>query len=168
MTIPGSVEVGTVLPPLSVHFTRATLVRYAGASTDFNPIHWSDRAASDLGLVKKEHFTQTRKGIVNPRGLSFEERQALVQAEAAYGHIICRCEQISEGEILDAIRRPLGARSLDGVKRRVRAGMGRCQGGFCAPKVMELLSRELGEPMTELTKSGGASCLVVGLTKEEL
>ena len=50
MTIPGSVEVGTVLPPLSVHFTRATLVRYAGASTDFNPIHWSDRAASDLGL----------------------------------------------------------------------------------------------------------------------
>ena len=131
-------------------------------------VYMAQLAASDLGLVKKEHFTEARKGIVNPRELSFEERQALVQADPAYGHIICRCEQISEGEILDAIRRPLGARSLDGVKRRVRAGMGRCQGGFCAPKVMELLSRELGEPMTELTKSGGASGLVVGLTKEEL
>ena len=74
----------------------------------------------------------------------------------AYGNIICRCESISEGEIVDAIRRSPGARSLDGVKRRVRAGMGRCQGGFCAPRVMEILSRELGVPQTELTKSGGS------------
>ena len=98
----------------------------------------------------------------------FRSRQALISRDPAYGHIICRCEQISEGEIRDAIRRPLGARSLDGVKRRVRAGMGRCQGGFCSPRVMELLSREWNEPMTELTKSGGESYLVVGLTKEEL
>ena len=90
----------------------------------------------------------------------------LVQENPAYGNIICRCEQISEGEIADAIHRTPGARSLDGVKRRVRAGMGRCQGGFCAPRVMEILSRELGVPQTELTKSGGGSKLLVGYTKE--
>ena len=78
--------------------------------------------------------------------------------------MVCRCEQITEGEIREAIRR--GARSLDGVKRRVRAGMGRCQGGFCAPRVMELLSEELGVPQTQLTKSGGGSLLLTGETKE--
>ena len=66
---------------------------------------------------------------------------------------------------MDAIHRPLGAKSLDGVKRRTRAGMGRCQGGFCGPRVMELLARELGVPMTELTKSGGASRLLAGRDK---
>ena len=72
--------------------------------------------------------------------------------------------RITEGEIREAIRR--GARSLDGVKRRVRAGMGRCQGGFCTPRVLELLHEELGVPMTELTKSGGDSRLLAGRTKE--
>lgn len=90
----------------------------------------------------------------------------MVERDPAYGNILCRCEQISEGEIRDAIRRSPGARSLDGVKRRVRAGMGRCQGGFCAPRVMELLSEELGVPQTQLTKSGGGSLLLTGETKE--
>ena len=98
--------------------------------------------------------------------LPLPERQALVERDPAYGNILCRCEQISEGEIRDAIRRSPGARSLDGVKRRVRAGMGRCQGGFCAPRVMELLSEELGVPQTQLTKSGGGSLLLTGETKE--
>ncbi|MBQ9166226.1 MAG: (2Fe-2S)-binding protein, partial [Oscillospiraceae bacterium] len=80
--------------------------------------------------------------------------------------IVCRCESVTAGEIIDAIRRPLGARSLDGVKRRVRAGMGRCQAGFCAPKVMELIARETGLPLSQVTKCGGASALVVGSTKE--
>mgnify|MGYP004665666697 CR=1 FL=1 len=75
---------------------------------------------------------------------------------------------ITEGEIRDAIRRPLGAKSLDGIKRRVRATAGRCQGGFCTPRVMEILSDELGIPMTELTKKGGKSTIVVGADKEEL
>ncbi|NLU23901.1 MAG: NAD(P)/FAD-dependent oxidoreductase [Clostridiales bacterium] len=131
-------------------------------------VYMAQLAAESLHLSKKENFKAQRKGIVNPQELSFPERQELVRQNPAYGNIICRCEQISEGEILDAIHRPLGARSLDGVKRRVRAGSGRCQGGFCGPRVMELLSRELKEPMTDLTKSGGASRLVVGLTKEEL
>ena len=119
-----------------------------------------------LKLEEKEDFIATRKGIVNPAALSPEERNALIKENPAYGQIICRCESISEGEILDAIHRPLGARSLDGVKRRVRAGMGRCQGGFCAPRVMEILARELGIDQLEVTKAGPGSELLVGKTKE--
>ena len=76
------------------------------------------------------------------------------------------CETVTEGEILDAIRRPLGAKSLDGVKRRTRAGMGRCQSGFCSPRTMEILSRELGISMEEITKTGGASRLIEGINKK--
>lgn len=122
--------------------------------------------AQKLDATEKLTFVSTRKDIPHLRELPLEQRQALVQENAAYGNIICRCEQISEGEIVDAIHRLPGARSLDGVKRRVRAGMGRCQGGFCAPRVMEILSRELGVVQTELTKSGGDSRLLVGYTKE--
>jgi glycerol-3-phosphate dehydrogenase len=77
--------------------------------------------------------------------------------------VICRCRHVTEAEIVEAIRRPVGARSLDGVKRRVTAGMGRCQGGFCSPKVMAILERELALDPTELTKAGPGSELVVGL-----
>ena len=126
----------------------------------------ADWAAGKLEAAEKEDFIATRKGIADLRALSLEERRQYIEKDPAYGHIICRCEEISEGEIVDAIRRVPGAKSLDGVKRRTRAGMGRCQGGFCAPRVMELLSRELGIPQTELTKSGGASALLSGKTKE--
>ena len=98
--------------------------------------------------------------------MDFAARQALIEKDPAYATVVCRCEQITEGEIREAIRR--GARSLDGVKRRVRAGMGRCQGGFCSPRTLELLHEELGIPMTELTKSGGDSRLLAGRTKEVL
>jgi glycerol-3-phosphate dehydrogenase len=90
------------------------------------------------------------------------EKNALIQKDPAYGKIICRCEQISEGEILEAIRMNPPARDMDGVKRRTRSGMGRCQGGFCGPYVMELISRETGIPMEEVTKNGGASKMVIG------
>ena len=73
---------------------------------------------------------------------------------------------VTEGEIIDAIRRPLGAKSLDGVKRRTRAGMGRCQSGFCSPKVMEILARELEKSMEEITKSGGNSRIIEGTNKD--
>ena len=119
-----------------------------------------------LGLAEKETFLATRKGILDPKTLSRDEYRALLEKEPAYGQIICRCETVTEGEILDAIRRPLGAKSLDGVKRRTRAGMGRCQAGFCSPRVMELLSRELGVPLEAITKSGGASRLILGENKE--
>ena len=92
----------------------------------------------------------------------------LIAQKPEYGNIICRCEMISEGEILDAIHRPLGATNLDGVKRRTRAGAGRCQGGFCAPRVMELLARERGVDLRDVTKCGGDSRIVVGINKDAL
>ena len=119
-----------------------------------------------MGLQKKEHFIPTRRGITNPNALSMEERNAMIIENPAYGNIVCRCEMVTEGEIIDAIRRPIGAKSLDGVKRRTRAGMGRCQSGFCAPRVMEILARECGVSMFDITKSGGESQLVVGTNKD--
>nr|WP_316622411.1 NAD(P)/FAD-dependent oxidoreductase [uncultured Ruminococcus sp.] len=118
-----------------------------------------------LHLSEKGSFVAERKDILNPAKLSLEERNELIRREPAYGTIICRCESVTEGEIIDAIRRPVGARSLDGVKRRTRAGMGRCQAGFCSPKVMEILRRELDMDLTEVTKSGGGSYIVNARTK---
>lgn len=123
------------------------------------------------GILKLEpnpDFNGTRKGILDPKALSFEERSKLVKENPAYGTVICRCETITEGEIIDAIHRVPGAKSVDGVKRRTRAGMGRCQGGFCSPRVLEILSRELGVPMSEITKAGGNSKLIVGVNKDNV
>ena len=117
---------------------------------------------------KKKISLATRKGILDPNTLSKEERVKLIKEKPAYGNIICRCEMITEGEIIDAIHRPLGAKSLDGVKRRTRAGMGRCQAGFCSPRTMEILARELEIPMSEITKSGGKSRIIVGVNKEDI
>lgn len=128
----------------------------------------AELAAEKLHAAEKEDFIAQRRDIPHPREMDFAVRQALIARDPAYGQVICRCEGVTEGEIRDAIRRTPGARSLDGVKRRVRAGMGRCQGGFCGPKVMELLSRELHVPITELTKGGGESRLLAGRTKEVL
>ena len=100
--------------------------------------------------------------------LTAEERAALVEKEPAFGRVICRCETVTEGEIVDAIRRVPGARSVDGVKRRVRAGMGRCQGGFCSPRVMEILARELGVDQSAITKAGAGSELIVGVNKDAI
>ena len=127
----------------------------------------AEQAAAYLNARQKQNFDPVRRDIVHLRELPFARRQRLAEENPAYGNIVCRCEGISEGEIVDAIHRVPGARSLDGVKRRVRAGMGRCQGGFCTPRVMEILARELGVPQTELTKNGGTSRLLTGRTKEE-
>lgn len=121
-----------------------------------------------LNLEKNENFVATRKGVLDPDALSKEERIELIRKNPAYGNIICRCEMITEGEILDAIHRPLGAKSLDGVKRRTRAGMGRCQAGFCSPRTMEILARERHVSMFDITKSGGDSKIVVGTNKDSL
>lgn len=117
--------------------------------------------SAKLGLAKKERFIGTRKGILDPKTLSLEEYAALVREQPAYGSVVCRCETVTEGEILDAIRRPLGARSVDGVKRRTRSTMGRCQGGFCSSRVMAILARELGVPLTAVTKCGPGSQMAV-------
>ena len=121
-----------------------------------------------LHLEDDPTFNGTRKGILDPKNLSVQERSELIKKNPAYGNVICRCETVTEGEMIDAIHRVPGARSLDGVKRRTRGGMGRCQGGFCSPRVMEILSRELGVPMDRVTKSGGDSRLIVGTNKDTL
>lgn len=128
----------------------------------------AELAAEKLHAAEKPDFIAQRRDMPHPREMDFASRQALIARDPAYGQVICRCEGVTEGEIRDAIRRVPGARSLDSVKRRVRAGMGRCQGGFCGPKVMELLSRELHVPVTELTKGGGESRLLARRTKEVL
>ncbi len=113
---------------------------------------------------EKADFDPHRPAIRLFTEMTNDERAEAIRKNPLYGRVICRCETITEAEIVEAIRR--GARSLDGVKRRTRAGMGRCQGGFCSPRVMDILSRETGVPMTELTKFGGKSKLLVGKLKE--
>lgn len=114
------------------------------------------------GFQPKEQFISERKGFIEVAKLPMEERNALIRKNPKYGTIVCRCEQISEGEILDAIHRTLGATSLDGIKRRVRQGMGRCQAGFCTPRTMEILSRELGIPMEKVCKNQPGSEMIKG------
>ncbi len=123
--------------------------------------------SNKLMLQENSAFDGTRKGIFDPKTLTKEELARLLQEKPAYGNIICRCETVSEGEILDAIHRPVGATTLDGLKRRVRVGSGRCQGGFCTPRAVEILARELGVAESEITKTGGASKLIVGTIKDE-
>ena len=121
-----------------------------------------------LGLEVDLSFDPRRKGILDPKELDDQAHAALIKENPAYGTVICRCETVTEGEIVDAIRRTPGARSVDGVKRRVRAGMGRCQGGFCSPRVMEILARELGVDQSAITKSGAGSELIVGVNKDAI
>lgn len=117
---------------------------------------------------KKAEFQEERKGVLKPFELSEEELSELIKKNPDYSVVICRCEHITEGEIRESIRRPLGAKTVDGVKRRTRAGMGRCQSGFCTPKVMEILAEELGISMLDVTKNGGNSKMLTGHIKEEL
>lgn len=123
------------------------------------------QVAQKLALSEKLHFEARRKGIPQFSKLSNVEREKLIEQNPLYGKIVCRCEMVTEGEIVDSIRRPVGAKDLDGVKRRTRAGMGRCQAGFCTPRIMEIIARELGCDMQEVTKRGGDSNVVVGRTK---
>lgn len=124
-------------------------------------------------LARKAHaapkacFQPRRRGIVRAAALSEPERATLIRENPLYGSIVCRCEQVSEGEIVDAIHRPVGARSMDGVKRRVRAGMGRCQAGFCTPRTMEILARELELPLTAICKNSPGSELLTGMMGED-
>ncbi|WP_294149696.1 NAD(P)/FAD-dependent oxidoreductase [uncultured Clostridium sp.] len=116
-------------------------------------------------MEPKKNFIERRKGVLRFHELDREEQDEAVKKNPLYGKIVCRCETVTEGEILDCIRRPLGARSMDAVKRRVRAGMGRCQGGFCGPRVIEILARELGITVEEVNKNNEGSYMVAGKTR---
>lgn len=107
-------------------------------------------------------FNPVRKGIVRFRELTREQQDQMIQKDPLYGRVICRCETITEGEIVAAIHSPIPARSMDAVKRRVRAGLGRCQGGFCGPRVLEILARELGVSAEEINKNDKGSYMIAG------
>lgn len=110
-----------------------------------------------LNPERKSSFMAKREGIKHIAELSMEERKKLIEKNPSYAVVVCRCETVTEGEILDAIRRPLGAKTLDGIKRRTRAGMGRCQAGFCTPKTMELIAKEWNMSLEDVVKSGRCS-----------
>lgn len=114
----------------------------------------------------KENFISTRKGIPNMAQADGETKQRLISQDPAYASVVCRCELVTEGEIRNSIKRTLGATTLDGVKRRTRAGMGRCQAGFCSPRTVEILAEELGTDIGHITKMGGDSCFLTGYDKD--
>ncbi len=118
--------------------------------------------AEEQHLQRKENIVPAPKRSIPFSHMTDKERQQAVRENPLYGNLVCRCEVVTEAEIREAIRRPVGAKTVDGIKRRTRSGMGRCQGGFCSPRVMEILTEELGIPMTEVTKCGGESLLLSG------
>lgn len=113
----------------------------------------------------KENPVTTRK-VVRFKEMDDQERVAYIKEHPLYGRVICRCETITEGEIVDALHRPIVPVSIDGIKRRCNAGMGRCQGGFCGPRVQEIIARELGIPQEEVLKDKKGSQVLFGRTKE--
>jgi glycerol-3-phosphate dehydrogenase len=117
-------------------------------------------------VAPRTTFRPVRRPVIRFAGLEPFLQAALIRQDPRYGRIVCRCERVTEGEIVDAIRRRAGATTLDGVKRRVRPGMGRCQGGFCGPRLVEILARELGVPVTAVRKDGPGSYLLTGATKQ--
>lgn len=123
-------------------------------------------AQQGLPMSENPAYNPTRAAKHAFREASIEEKNRIIKENPAYGKIVCRCESVTEGEILDAIRSNPPARDLDGVKRRTRAQMGRCQGGFCGPYIVELLAKELGIPYEAVTKSGKESFINIGKTKE--
>jgi glycerol-3-phosphate dehydrogenase len=115
--------------------------------------------------VEKAGFNPRRRGWSRFATAPPEKKQQMIDTDPKYGHVLCRCEQVTEAEILGSIRR--GARTMDAVKHLTRAGMGRCQGGFCAPFVLKHLADELGIPPTGVTKNGPGSHQIVKMTKAE-
>ncbi len=123
-------------------------------------------AEQGIELKEKRNYNPVRRPMHGFREASIEEKNRIIKENKAFGRIICRCEGVTEGEILDAIRTNPKPCDLDGVKRRTRAQMGRCQGGFCSPYIIKMLAEELNLPLEEVTKSGGKSRVIVGKTKE--
>lgn len=121
-------------------------------------------AADGLALEPDPDFVDKREHIVF-KNLSAEEKNELIRKDPRYGRVVCRCETITEGEIVAALHSPIPPRSINGVKRRCNAGMGRCQGGFCGPRVQEIIARELGIDQAEVLLEQAGSTILTGRTK---
>lgn len=124
-------------------------------------------AEQGVVLEEKKDYNPTRVAMHAFREATIEEKNEVIKKDKSYGKIVCRCEGVTEGEILNAIRTNPRPTDLDGVKRRTRAQMGRCQGGFCSPYIVELLAKEMGVPYESVTKSGGGSLVNLAKTKED-
>ena len=121
-----------------------------------------------MDLKLNPDYKPYRRENPHLKDMSFEERNRLIRINPDYGVIICRCEEVSKGEIIDALNSPIPVKSLDALKRRVRPGMGRCQGGFCTPLTMKIISQQCGVNMLSITKKGDRSNIVIGETKGKL
>lgn len=130
--------------------------------------HMAEQMLEHAGMhiQKNESFNPVRKGIPRVKDLPLKQRDELIRKNPDYGIIVCRCEEVSKGEIIDAIHNPLGVATVDSIKKRVRPGMGRCQGGFCMPLVMQIIAEEKHIPLEEVKKSGSRSWIAWGKTKE--
>ncbi|HEX3017410.1 MAG TPA: NAD(P)/FAD-dependent oxidoreductase [Caproicibacter sp.] len=156
-----------ILEASAPHFINAAAIKSPGLSSA--PAIALEIAGlleqNGLALKKKEHFNGTRSHRLF-RDMTPEEQQDALRRDRRYGRVICRCETITEGDILQAIHSPIPPVSIDGIKRRCNAGMGRCQGGFCGPRVHEILSRETGMSMEEVCQDRSGSYILTGKTKE--
>ncbi|MBQ2274472.1 MAG: NAD(P)/FAD-dependent oxidoreductase [Clostridia bacterium] len=150
------------------HFINAAGIESPGLSASPAIAMYIESLLRESGLMlnEKSDYEPTRPAMHRFREASIQEKNEIIKKDRAYGKIVCRCETVTEGEILEAIRRNPKPRDLDGVKRRTRAQMGRCQGGFCGPYIVELLAREQNIPFEDVTKSGGNSYINLGKTKE--
>ena len=151
------------------NYVNLSGVRSTGLTASISIGKYVARILIDMGMPASfnPHFNPIRKGIPRFHEMNREEQDALIRMNPLYGRVVCRCETITEGEIVDAVRRPIPARSIDAVKRRLRAGMGRCQGGFCGPKVLEILARELGVPAEQVFKNQPGSYMITGKLRPE-
>ena len=148
-------------PPDAPGFFNAAAIESPGLTAAPALGVWlAERIAGKLGAAKRPDFVSGSSHWPQFRSLNAEERAAAVARDPAYGRIVCRCETVTEAEVRAAIRCRIGARTLDGVKRRTRAGMGRCQGGFCTPRIIAILCEELGLTPEQVTKFGGESRLI--------
>ncbi len=120
-----------------------------------------------LQLESKGDWNPERKGLVHFALLSQEEQDELVMKDHSYGHVVCRCETVTEGEIMAALHRPVPCTTMDGLKRRTRLGAGRCQAGFCSPRALGIVARELGVDVGDISKNGDGSHYVLGLLGEQ-
>ncbi len=150
-------------------YFEITGVRSTGISTSLAIAKYVVKLFQDAGYIfdRNFDFQPKRTGIPKFASLSAENKDQLIQKDPRFGHIVCRCETVTEGEILAAIHRPLGARTVDAIKRRVRPGSGRCQGGFCSPKIIEILNRELGLEPADINKNLSGSYMVTGTVRSE-
>lgn len=139
-------------------------VRSTGLTASVSLGKYVARTLIGIGMPAsfKANFDPIRKGIPCFREMTHEQQDALIHADSRYGNVVCRCETITEGEIIAAVHRPIPALSMDAVKRRLRVGMGRCQGGFCGPRLIDLLARECAVESEKVTKKGGDSYMIIG------